>query len=64
MNYLFTIPGIRGVPLLYVIRENAAPIHEMYFGNDFITCSITCSPLDDASFRADDRKVHQLLMNS
>ena len=63
MNYLSTIPGVRGVPLLYVISENDAPNHEMDFGNDFTTCSIACAPLEDASFRADARKVHQLLMN-
>ena len=63
MNYLSTIPGVRGVPLSYVVRENDAPDHEMDFGNDFTACSIACAPLDDASFRADARKVHQLLMN-
>ena len=50
MNYLSTIPGVRGVPLSYVIRENAASDHEMDFGNDFNACSIACTPLDDASF--------------
>ena len=63
VNYLSTIPGVRGVPLSYVIRENDAPDHEMDFGNDFTACSIASAPLDDASFRADARKVHQLLMN-
>ena len=48
--YLSTIPGVRGVPLLYVVRENAAPDHEPDFGNDFVACSIACVPLDDASF--------------
>ena len=57
------IPGVRGVPLSYVIRENAAPDHETDFGNDFVTHSIACAPLDNASLRADARKVHQLLMN-
>ena len=63
MNYLSTIPGVRGVPLSYVVRENDAPNHDMDFGNDFTACSIACTPLDDASFRADARKVHELLMN-
>ena len=63
MNYLSMIPGVRGVPISYVIRENDAPDHETDFGNDFTARSIACAPLDDASFRADARKVHQLLMN-
>ena len=63
VNYLSTIPGVRRVPLSYVVRENAAPDHEMDFGNEFTACSIACAPSDDASFRADARKVHQVLMN-
>ena len=63
MNYLSMIPSVRGVPLLYVVRENAAPNHETDFGNDFIACSIAYAPLDDASLRANARKAHQLLMN-
>ena len=63
MNYLSTIPGVRGVPLSYVVRENDAPDHEMDFGNNFTAHSIACAPLNDSSFRADARKVHQLLMN-
>ena len=63
VNYLSTIPGVRGVPLLYGVRENDAPNHEMDLGNDFTTRLIACAPLDDSSFRADARKVHQLLMN-
>ena len=63
LNYLSTIPGVRGVPLSYVVRENEAPDHETDFGNDFTAHSIACAPLNNSSFRADARKVHQLLMN-
>ena len=63
VNYLSTIPGVRGVPLSYVVRENEAPGHETDFGNDFTARSIACAPLNDSSFRSDARKVHQLLMN-
>ena len=63
VNYLSTIPRVRGVPLSYVVRENDAPNHDTDFGNDFIARSIACAPLNDSSFRADARKVHQLLMN-
>ena len=37
VNYISTIPGVWGVPLLYVVRENAAPDHETDFGNDLVT---------------------------
>ena len=63
VNYLSTIPGVRGVPLSYVVRENEAPGHETDIGNDFTARSIACAPLNDSSFRADAKKVHQLLMN-
>ena len=33
------------------------------FGNDFTARLIAYVPLNDSSFRADARKVHQLLMN-
>ena len=63
VNYLSTIPGVRGVALSYVVREHEASYHETDFGNDFTARSIACAPLNDSSFRADARKVHQLLMN-
>ena len=63
MKYLSMIRGVRGVPLSYIVRENDAPDHEMDFGNDFIARSVACASLNDASFRADARKVHQLLMS-
>ena len=40
VNYLSTIPGSRGVPLSYVVREIEAPDHETDFGNDFTGRSI------------------------
>ena len=63
VNYLSTIPGVKGVPLSYVVRANEDPDHETDFEGDFVACSIACAPLDNATFRADARKVHQLLMN-
>ena len=63
VNYLSTIPGVRGVPLSYVVRENEAQDHETDFGNDFTARSIAGAPLNDSLFRADARKVHQFLMN-
>ena len=63
VNYLSTIPGVEGVPLSYVVRANDAPDHQTDFGDDFISRSVACAPLQGAAFRADARKVHQLLMN-
>ena len=63
VNYLSTIPGVEGIPLSYVVRANDAPDHQTEFGDDFISRSVACAPLQGAAFRADARKVHQLLMN-
>ena len=63
VNYLSTIPRVEGVPLSYVVRANDAPDNQTDFGNDFISRSVACAPLQGAAFRADARKVHQLLMN-
>ena len=63
VNYLSTIPGVKGIPLSYVVRANEAPDHETNFEGDFVAHSIACAPLNNATFHADARKVHQLLMN-
>ena len=63
VNYLSTIPGVKGIPLSYVVRANEDPDHETDFEGDFVARSIACAPLNNATFRADARKVHQLLMN-
>ena len=46
-----------------MVRANEAPDHETNFEGDFVARSITCAPLNNATFRADAQKVHQLLMN-
>ena len=63
VNYLSTIPGVKGIPLSYVVRANEDPDHETNFEGDFVARSITCAPLNNATFRSNARKVHQLLMN-
>ena len=63
INYLSTIPGVKGIPLSYVVRANEDPDHETNFEGDFMAHSIACAPLNDATFCTDARKVHQLLMN-
>ena len=63
VNYLSTIPGVYGVPLSYVVRENQAPDHTRDFEGDFTEEIIACAPLNGPKFRADACKVHQLLKN-
>ena len=63
VNYLSTIPGVYGVPLSYVVWENQAPDHTRDFEGDFTEEIIACAPLNGPKFRADARKVHQLLKN-
>ena len=63
VNYLSTIPGVYGVPLPYVVRENQAPDHMCDFDGDFTEEIIACAPLDGPKFQADARKVHQLIKN-
>ena len=64
INDLSTIPGVYGVPLSYVVRDNQAPDHMRDFDGDFTEEIISCAPLDGPKFRADARKVHQLLKTS
>ena len=51
------------MPLSYVVRENDDPAHDRDFGEDFQAEMIACAPLHGAHFRADARRVHQLLKN-
>ena len=63
VNYLSTIPGDYGVPLSYIVHDNEAPDHMRDFAGDFTEEIIACAPLNGPKFRADARKVHQLLKN-
>ena len=63
VNYLSTIPGVYGVPLSYIVRDNEAPDHGRDFEGDFTEEIIACAPLRGPKFKADARKVHQLLKN-
>ena len=60
VNYLSTIPGVYGVPLSYVVRENKAPDHARDYVGDFTEEIVACAPLDRPKVQADARKVHQL----
>ena len=63
VNYLSTIPGVKGIPLSYVVCANEDQDHETNFEGDFVAHSIARAPLNNATFRANARKVHQLWMN-
>ena len=61
-NYLSVIPGVKGVPLAYVIRENDDPQHEVDWEDDeFNAQMIACAPLNGAAFATDAQTVHMLL---
>ena len=63
VNYLSTIPGSYRVPLSYIVREQEDLEHDHGFGDDFVSEMIACAPLHGTHFRADSRRVHQLLKN-
>jgi hypothetical protein len=55
-NYLvFTIPGVRGVPLSYVVREKDTPGEPDSTHESFNEQAVACSPLTGADFQADAR---------
>ena len=54
---------MKGIPLSYEVHTNEDPDHETNFKGDFVARLIACAPLNNATFRADAQKVHQLLMN-
>ena len=53
VNYLSTIPVMKGEPLSYVVRANEDPDHKTNFEGDFVGCSIACAQLNNATFHAD-----------
>ena len=63
VDYLSSILGVYGMLLSYIVRDNEAPDHARDFVGDFTEEIIACPPLNGPKFRADARKVHQLLKN-
>ena len=63
VNYLSPIPGVYGVPLSYIARDNDAPDQDTDFGDDFTAVTVASASLQGPRFQADARKVHQLLKN-
>ena len=60
VNYLSTTPGVNGIPLSYVVREDETPPVGSEYGS-FNERAIACAPLSGDEFQADARKVHQLI---
>ena len=50
VHYLSTIPGVYGVLLSYIVRDNAAPDHACDFAGDFTEEIIACAPLNGPKF--------------
>jgi len=61
-NMLSTIPGVSGIPLSYIIRDNDEPIREGH--QTFTQECIACAPLDGVAFESDARQVHHLVTAS
>ena len=64
-NYLSNIMGFNGVPLSYVIRENALVDRRPLAGPhaDFVEETIACTPLNGVAFEADRSTVHQYIIS-
>ena len=61
-NMLSILIGVRGVPLLYVIREVETPPDEEEYDTFTARCVARCS-LVGPQFEADARKVHQIILS-
>jgi hypothetical protein len=60
VNYLSIIPGSRGIPLSFVVRELDEPtdLSDKY---DYLTTLVGRAPLKGTTYVADRHQVHQLL---
>ena len=61
-NQLSVLPGVSGVPLLYVIREEESPDQEATYAT-FQEHTIAACALEGPRFEADSRQVHQLVQS-
>ena len=62
-NLLSVIPSVTGIPLSYVIREKEVKDDdgETTIYNDFMDECIAKAPLTGTYFKADNKRVHQLV---
>ena len=63
INYLRAIPGVDGVPLSYIIRDNDEPLMEIDPAADYLTNYVRMAPLNGESFVTDNREVHTYIMH-
>ena len=59
--FLRSQPGRNGVPLSYVIRENAGPIYRV--NTQFLDDYVDQAPLDGEAYAADAEEVHSYIIN-
>lgn len=59
-NYLSVIPGVNGIPLSYVIREEAEPLEGVEYVS-FTERMVSRAPHNGPYFMADSRRVHNLI---
>jgi hypothetical protein len=62
INFLRSIPGLNGVPLAYVCRENDEPLNGTP-KEDFIDDYIDNAPLNGEAFTRDASEVHTYIVN-
>jgi hypothetical protein len=62
LNYLKCMPGVTGVHLSYVCRENEMPALDAEYA-DYISQAIACAPLSGPYYEADARRVHQIIQS-
>ena len=60
VNHLSILTGAAGVPLVYVIREEADPDPAAVYESYVEKCIAKC-PLDGPKFEADNQSVHQII---
>ena len=58
INFLRSIPGVRGVPLSYIVRDNEVPAAAEDPNIDFLGNYIKMCILDGESYNSDNLEVH------
>ncbi|KAI2500072.1 hypothetical protein MHU86_14399 [Fragilaria crotonensis] len=61
INYLSVIPGVSGIPLSYIVRDEEFPAEGLIYAN-FNDRMINRAPLTGQYYIADARRVHNLLV--
>jgi hypothetical protein len=60
LNALTIVPGVNGVPIVYLLRELVNP-HPYEEYTDYNAKAIACAPLSGPFFEADTRQLHQII---